>query len=724
MTHSWFPWRRRGSARRAARRQPAGPTKTRRSSRPRGCFVPQLLVLEDRTLLSVLTVLSNADSGAGSLRATIEAAQSGDTIVFDPSLMDQTITLSSGPLTLSSNLTIDGLGADQLAISGNYASQLFTLSGTAQVTLANLTVTGGISDQGGAVFIGGSASLTLDGDILSDNQAAGDTHGNAFGGAVYNSAGASLTIANTAFVNNQTNGTKESFGGAIANAGTLAITGATFTGNAALGSTTPIALQPGASQGGAIGNLDGSTSTITLSAFTGNQAVGNGAGDAQGGAICNEDADLFPFTGRGVTTTLSQCTFQNNVATVRNDATFGAFGGAIGNNPGVELAVLNSSFTSNQAKSNGSEQAVGGAISTGRFVHGDDTVTISDSQFIGNSALGSDVGGDAVAGAVENSHTMTIANSLFTGNSAVAGGMPEDMDTPGQALGGALQTGEGIFNGRTVILTISNSIIAGNAALGGSGGSTLASAAIGIAAGGGIINLNGGTLNVAGCTITGNEAIGGASAMGSGGAAFGGGLENNNQCTLNLTNSTVSTNLCQGGAGASGSAGGIASGGGLGNDHSAIAIITNCTLSLNESLGGVGGTGANGGAGVGGGIANAVYAFAFAATDASSLTVSNCQIVGNVAQGGMAGSNALGGDALGGGLWVGGGTVVLERVLVSGNQAQGGVDSQNNTTGQGLGGGVYVDPSASAIEDMQTLIAGNQASKSDNDVWGTITTGP
>jgi hypothetical protein len=59
-------------------------------------------------------------------------------------------------------------------------------------------------------------------------------------------------------------------------------------------------------------------------------------------------------------------------------------------------------------------------------------------------------------------------------------------------------------------------------------------------------------------------------------------------------------------------------------------------------------------------------------------------------------------------------------VLVSGNQGQGGTDSQGNTTGQGLGGGVYVDPSATATENTETLIAGNQATQSNNDVWGTI----
>jgi hypothetical protein len=63
-------------------------------------------------------------------------------------------------------------------------------------------------------------------------------------------------------------------------------------------------------------------------------------------------------------------------------------------------------------------------------------------------------------------------------------------------------------------------------------------------------------------------------------------------------------------------------------------------------------------------------------------------------------------------------------VLVSGNQAQGGADSQGTTTGQGLGGGVYVDASTSVTADLQTLIVGNRASKSNNDVWGSITLVP
>src|SRR5207302_8668363 len=58
-------------------------------SRHTWSFTPRLELLEDRALLSTLTVLNNLDSGTGSLRDTIKSANSGDTIVFASSLTRQ-----------------------------------------------------------------------------------------------------------------------------------------------------------------------------------------------------------------------------------------------------------------------------------------------------------------------------------------------------------------------------------------------------------------------------------------------------------------------------------------------------------------------------------------------------------------------------------------------------------------------------------------------------------
>src|SRR5262245_54296020 len=85
---------------------PSHPPGEPRKSRSR----PGLECLERRAVPSTLTVTNLSDSGAGSLRGQIAAAASGDTIVFDGSLRG-TISLTSGELAISRNLTIQGPGA-------------------------------------------------------------------------------------------------------------------------------------------------------------------------------------------------------------------------------------------------------------------------------------------------------------------------------------------------------------------------------------------------------------------------------------------------------------------------------------------------------------------------------------------------------------------------------------------------------------------------------------
>src|SRR5262249_9706397 len=113
------------------------------SRRRRLACRPTIAALEDRRLLSTLTVLNNSDSGPGSLRAEIAAAQSGDTIRFAGKLAGQTITLTGGELVLDKSLDIEGIGAGRLTVSGNHASRVFDIRGGATVTIAGLTIADG-----------------------------------------------------------------------------------------------------------------------------------------------------------------------------------------------------------------------------------------------------------------------------------------------------------------------------------------------------------------------------------------------------------------------------------------------------------------------------------------------------------------------------------------------------------------------------------------------------
>src|SRR5437868_9723096 len=162
----------------------------RRPGRPRRSFVPRLETLEGRDVPSTLTVLNNHDSGAGSLRDAIGHAKDGDTVRFNPGLDGQTITLTSGQLTIKKSLDIEGPGASLLAISGNDASRVFDVSNGRAVTLTGLTIAHGRADHGGGILVGAGASLTLSHVSLSNDQAVGGLGG----GAIFNDSGASLSV--------------------------------------------------------------------------------------------------------------------------------------------------------------------------------------------------------------------------------------------------------------------------------------------------------------------------------------------------------------------------------------------------------------------------------------------------------------------------------------------------------------------------------------------------
>ena len=179
----WFTTRlrdRHPSARKHARRSPVKPR----------AFHPRSELLEGRALLSTLWVTNTMDSGKGSLRYEIAHASKNTTIVFDPSLDGQTITLTSDELAITTGLTIQGPGAGQLTISGGKNSRVFEVNASALVVLSGLTISNGTGFDSTTLLrqydgdgILNLSTLTLSGCVVSGNSVA--QLGANFGGGIY-----------------------------------------------------------------------------------------------------------------------------------------------------------------------------------------------------------------------------------------------------------------------------------------------------------------------------------------------------------------------------------------------------------------------------------------------------------------------------------------------------------------------------------------------------------
>jgi hypothetical protein len=186
---------------------------------------------------ATVAVTNGNDSGPGSLRAAVAAANPGDAITV-PAL---TVSLTSGQILVSKSVTIAGAGARQTIISGTGQSRVFEVTG-GTVSISGVTVTGG----DGFDVPGG---------------AAGD------GGGILVEAG-TLTLADSTVTGNQTMGTAE--GSGIQASGSLTVSRSTISFNSG----------PTSNRGGGIGFAGGGTLQVLDSTLAHNTLQSGGLGAA------------------------------------------------------------------------------------------------------------------------------------------------------------------------------------------------------------------------------------------------------------------------------------------------------------------------------------------------------------------------------------------------------------------------------------------------------------
>lgn len=401
--------------------------------------------------MSIITVMSTADSGQGSLREAIALAQAGDTIQFDSTLANQTITLTSGQLTVNKNLTIDGAGVAGLTISGNHTSRVFDVVSNS-FTLRNLTVangnTTGVGEDGAGAGIrtASSTSLIVENSLFQNNSANGTG-----GGAIFAGFRSTNTVIGSQFIANSSAGNdaldkSERGGGAIAvkSESQLTVTGSQFTNNTGINGGAINTVLSGlkvessvfnnndSTPGGAFGpdtkgyggaiyadGASGKGIEISGSRFDGNRGAGQGGG-------------LFLF-GYADKITLSDSTIINNE--VIKDSKGDSFGGGLRTSNGV-LEIKNTTFANNKALDQG------GGLWVGKTT----PVTITNSTFYGNRAETADGKGGLGGGIalINGSSPTVISNTTIANNYAGFQG--------GGFLGGGAST------------TLTNSIVANNVA--------------------------------------------------------------------------------------------------------------------------------------------------------------------------------------------------------------------------------------------------------------------
>ena len=359
-----------------------GNIRTLRFTVPGGYRQPVLVDQIRLNCPSEVTVMNNADDGAGSLRKALNTVCVDGTVTFSDTLTGQTIALLSGPLTLGKNVTIDASAAPGLTLSGNDTDRVFIVNAGTTATVKHLTVTDGYGWQlGGGILNNGS--LTLDhvnvtGNTMATN--AGDYWQG--GGGIYSGDGATLQLIDSSVSNNHAAWS----GGGIYSFfnTTTTIIRSTISGNVS------------SDVGGGIRSLG--DFTIIDSTISGNTATG-----WHGGAIFQTDGDII----------ITNSTITNNIAPDWAPSTLfiGQFGGGFV----PKLTLTNTIITGNRwyACEKFASGTVGNVVSGGHNLVQDDSC---------NPAASDLIGANAQLGPLADNGGPTLTHALLPGSPAIDGG--------------------------------------------------------------------------------------------------------------------------------------------------------------------------------------------------------------------------------------------------------------------------------------------------------------
>lgn len=305
------------------------------------------------------------------LQTMINKAEAGSVIDLNVDYDD----VNNNGIKINKDITIDGHGhtIDGLSQSG---SSIIT-SEKGNIILKNLKIVNGYNDKndkGGAIFIEGSATYTLEKCIITNNWA------NHYGGAIYNDAEKTLTIKDCYFKSNTAD---YDDGGAIFSKGAVNIEESDFDYNKAH------------DKGGAIYCL--ANVNLIDTSFRYNKAMGGKSVDCYGGAIFSSG-----------TVTVKRSNFEENYAEDYGGAIYAE--GSVNINQGDNTYDFNSYITNNYVSDD-----KGGAI----YAEGD--VKISNAVINGNHAK-VDGGAICTKGNVNLKHCDLNSNYAKGANSQCYGG--------------------------------------------------------------------------------------------------------------------------------------------------------------------------------------------------------------------------------------------------------------------------------------------------------------